>query len=160
MTELSLADSALRSNLPRGDFLATNAVERALLLCCRANPREEIGRWHPRIQQAVEHLTMNLRDRQSLEEIARRFGFSRARFAGLFRAQVGQAPGQYLEAQRLARARHYLSYTNQTLVQIADQVGISSPYYLSLRFKKHYGKSPRAFRQSSANRNSVLPRMK
>ena len=142
-----MADSTLRSNLPRGELLATNALERALLFCARANPREGDPHWSPRIQQAVDHLAKNLRERHSLESIARRFGFSRSRFAALFRAQVGRPPGQYLETQRLAQARHLLAYTNQTLAQIADHVGFSSPYYLSLRFKKIYGQSPRSFRQ-------------
>jgi AraC family transcriptional regulator of arabinose operon len=147
LRELLLAAKVLRSNPPRGEFFATNAVERALLFCARANPREGDLRWHPRIQQAVDHLAGNLREQQPLERIARRFGFSRARFARLFRRQVGQPPYQYLEAQRLAQARHLLAYTAQTLAEIAGQVGFSSPFYLSLRFKKHYGHSPRAFRQ-------------
>jgi AraC family transcriptional regulator of arabinose operon len=146
LKELSLANSVLRSNLPRGEFLATNAVERALLFCSRANSREGDPRWHPRIQQAVDHLAMNLRDKQLLENVAQRFGFSRSRFAALFRAQVGQPPRQYQESQRLAQARHLLAYSNRTLAEIADEIGFSSPFYLSLRFKKHFGHSPRCFR--------------
>jgi len=149
LKELTLADATLRASLPRGELLALNALERALLFCSRANPREGDPRRHPRIQQAVDHLARNLAERQLLESIARRFGFSRSRFATLFREQIGQPPGQYLEAQRLAQARLLLAYTNQTLSQIADRVGFSSPFYLSLRFKKHYGHSPRSFRQQS-----------
>ena len=147
LKELVLADSVLRASLPQGEFLALNGIERALLYCNRANPRTSDLRWHPRIQQAVDHLTRNLREDHLLEDVARRFGFSRSRFASLFRRQVGQSPGQYLEAQRLAQSRHLLACTNQTLAQIAGQTGFSSPFYLSLRFKKHYGQSPRAFRQ-------------
>jgi len=147
LRELTLADSVLRGNMPRGEFLAANAVERALLFCCRANPRQGDPRWNPRIQQAVDHLARNLCERQLLENIARRFGFSRSRFAALFRRQVGRSPCQYLESQRLAQARQLLAYTNQTLAQIADRVGFSSPFYLSLRFRKHFGHSPRTFRQ-------------
>jgi AraC family transcriptional regulator of arabinose operon len=147
LKELSLTHSALRSNVPQKEFLATNAVERALLYCSQVNPREENPRRHPRIQQAADELAQNTRDQLSLETIARRFGFSRSRFATLFRQQMGQPPGQYLESQRLVQARHLLAYTNQTLAQIADHVGFSSPFYLSLRFKKHYGQSPRDYRQ-------------
>jgi len=147
LKELTFADSILRASLPQGEFLALNGVERALLFCNRANPRVGDPRWHPRIQQAVDHLARNLRERHLLEDTARRFGFSRSRFASLFRRQVGQTPGQYLEAQRLIQARQLLAYTNQTIAQIADQTGFSSSFYLSLRFKKHHGKSPRTFRQ-------------
>lgn len=145
--ELTLAASVLRDNMPRGELLALNALERALLFCNRANPQEKGPRRHPRIQQSVDYLAKNLCERQLLKNVAHRFGFSRSRFATLFRQQVGQPPGQYLEAQRLAQARHLLAYTSQTLSEIADQAGFSSPFYLSLRFKKHYGQSPRIFRQ-------------
>jgi AraC family transcriptional regulator of arabinose operon len=145
--ELLFATSILRSHTPRGELLAANALERALLFCSRANPRESDPRWHPRIQEAVDHLARNLREPAPLEGMARRFGFSRSRFAALFYRQIGQSPRHYREAQRLSQARHLLSYTNQTLTEIADQVGFSSPFYLSLRFKRHYGCSPRLFRQ-------------
>jgi len=147
LKELIFADSVLRARLPQGEFLALNGVERALLFCHRAIPRTGGPRWHPRIQQAVDHLARNLRERHLLKNTAHRFGFSRSRFAWLFRRQVGQTPGRYLEAQRLNQARHLLAYTNQTVAQIADQTGFSSPFYLSLRFKKQLGQSPRAFRQ-------------
>jgi AraC family transcriptional regulator of arabinose operon len=147
LRELVLADSFLRGNMPRGESLAANAVERALLFCSRANPGEGDPLWDPRIQQAVDYLARNLREHHVLESVARRFGFSRSRFAALFRRQVGQPPLQYLESQRLAQARQLLAYTNQTLSQIAERVGFSSAFYLSLRFKKHYGASPRSFRQ-------------
>ena len=147
LKELVFADSALRASLPLGESLALNGVERALLFCNRANPRTGDPHWHPRIQQAVDHLARNLQERHLLKKTAHLFGFSRSRFSSLFRRQVGQTPGQYLEAQRLTQARHLLAYTNQTIAQIADQTGFSSPFYLSLRFKKHHGQSPRAFRQ-------------
>jgi len=147
LKELVFADSVLRSSLSHGEFLALNGLERALLFCNRANPRTGDPLWNPRIQQAVDHLSRNLRERHIMEKTAHRFGFSRSRFASLFRRQVGQTPGQYLEAQRLTQARHLLVYTKQTIAQIADQTGFSSPFYLSLRFKKHHGRSPRAFRQ-------------
>jgi AraC family transcriptional regulator of arabinose operon len=147
LKELIFADSVLRSSPSHGELLALIGVERALLFCNRANPRRGDPLWNPRIQQAVDHLSRNLREHHLMENTAHRFGFSRSRFAALFRRQVGQTPGQYLEEQRLTQARHLLVYTNQTIAQIADQIGFSSPFYLSLRFKKHYGRSPLAFRQ-------------
>jgi AraC family transcriptional regulator of arabinose operon len=147
LKELILADSVQRSHTHRSDLLAANALERALLFCSRINPREGDRRWNPRIQQAVEYLAKNLKEQHLLESVAHRFGFSRARFAALFRRQVGQPPHQYLEVQRLSRARHLLAYTSQTLAEIADYTGFSSLFYLSLRFKKQYGPSPRTFRQ-------------
>jgi AraC-like DNA-binding protein len=144
--ELTFADSVLRGGLPASELLATNAVERVLLYCEPVNIAHGESLKHPRIQAAADFLARNLRDRHSLQALAKRFGFSRSRFAALFRRQVGQTPFEYLESRRLLRAREHLVYSNQTLQQIADNVGFSSPFYLSLRFKKLFGKNPKTFR--------------
>jgi len=145
--ELVFAASTLRTGVSRGEELALNGLERALLICSRINPRRGGPRWHPRIQEAADYLGRNLRQRLPIGETAQRFGFSRSRFALLFRQQVGQPPAGFVDAQRLAQTRQLLAHTNQTLAQIAEQVGYSSSYHLSLRFKRHFGHSPRAFRQ-------------
>ena len=145
--ELVFGASTLNTGESRGEELALNAIERALLFCHRANPQRGGPRWHPRIQQAADYLAGNLHERHLLEATARRFGFSRSRFASLFRRQVGQPPARFVDAQRLTQTRQLLAYTNQTLAQIAGHVGYSSPFHLSLRFKQHFGLSPRAFRQ-------------
>ncbi len=151
--ELVFGASTLNTGLSRGEEFALNAVERALLFCHRANPQRGGPRWHARIQQAADYLARNLHEHHLLEDTARRFGFSRARFASLFRRQVGQPPARFVDAQRLAQTRQLLAYTNQTLAQIAGHVGYSSPFHLSLRFKQHFGLSPRAFRQQKKEGN-------
>lgn len=149
LKELLLVDLAVRSTYPRSELMAANAVERALLYCERANPRRTQLLWHVRIQQALDYMAAHLRDPHSLDELARRFGFSRSRFATLFRLQTGRPPKQYLESLRLAQARQLLEYTTLTLAQIADNVGFSCPFYLSRRFKLHFGLSPRQKRAKS-----------
>ena len=151
--ELALANSVMRSSDPRRELMAVNAVERALLHCGRANPRRERTHWHPGISRAVEFMATHLRNAGTVEEMARRFGYSRSRFSALFRNQTGQPPNRYLESLRLAQARQFLEYTDQTLAQIADHSGFSCPFYLSQRFKKHFGLSPHAYRKQRSRSN-------
>jgi transcriptional regulator GlxA family with amidase domain len=56
------------------------------------------------------------------------------------------APLAFLENQRLRRARELLENTSLSLTEIAGQAGFSSPFYLSLRFKRQFGLSPRDHR--------------
>ena len=153
LKELTLVDSVMRSTYPRRELMATNAVERAMLYCERANPRRGQPHWHPGIQQALDYMAAHLRNSHGLDEMARRFGFSRSRFAALFLHHTGQPPKRYLESLRLAHARQLVEYSNQTLAQIADYVGFSCPFYLSQRFKKHFGLSPREFRKQQIQRS-------
>jgi AraC family transcriptional regulator, arabinose operon regulatory protein len=150
--ELALADAAMRSDSPRRELMATNAVERAFLHCERAIPGRRVSRWQPGIHKAVDHMASHLRAETTVGEMARRCGYSRSRFAALFREQTGQPPMRYLESLRLAQARQLLEYTNQTLGQIADHTGFACPFYLSQRFKKHFGLSPRSFRKETSRR--------
>jgi AraC family transcriptional regulator of arabinose operon len=126
--------------------LALNALERALLLADTANPQSTMARYDPRVRQAVQYLMAHLNDPPSLEALAQLVDLSRSRFAKLFERQVGQPPGKFIEQHRLFRVKQLLEHTHDTLQEIADEMGYSSPFYLSLRFKAWFGVSPRSYR--------------
>jgi AraC family transcriptional regulator of arabinose operon len=131
--------------------LALNAIERALLLADTANPQSTMASYDPRVRQAVQYLMAHLNDPPSLTSLADIVGLSRSRFAKLFEKQVGQPPGKFIEQHRLFRVKQLLEHTHDTLQEIADEMGYSSPFYLSLRFKAWFGVSPRGYRQRTAN---------
>ena len=95
----------------------------------------------------MEILCQRPAERVTVGGLARACGLSRSRLAELFREQTGASPLAFLELQRLRRARELLEHTALGLAEIAEAVGFSSPFYLSLRFKKQYGVSPRGYRQ-------------
>ena len=145
----ALADAyrLLSSPLPGGEAFAMNALERALLWCDRANP-ESAGRpINDRIQKAIDHLTDRVTEPHTLDDLAAHVSLSPSRFSHLFRAEVGLTPMQFLERQRIERAKLMLEQTAQPVQTIAHRVGFESPYYFSLRFKKATGRSPRAYRR-------------
>jgi len=135
--------------------LGLNALERALLYADECNPRSGLARLDPRIQRSIDHLLAHLTDPPSLEALAAVAGLSRSRFAKLFEEQVAETPGQFLEQHRLLRVKRLLEYTSQTLQDIAEQMGFSSPFYLSLRFKHRFGLSPRDYRQRYVERKAT-----
>jgi AraC family transcriptional regulator of arabinose operon len=137
--------------------LALNALERALLLADTANPQSAMGGYDPRVRRAVQYLMANLNDPPSLTSLAELVHLSRSRFARLFEEQVGQPPGKFIEQHRLFRVKQLLEHTHDTLKEIADEMGYSSPFYLSLRFKTCFGVSPRGYRQRIENVESRLP---
>ncbi len=147
LAALSQMVAAAHATSRRHEEMAVNALERALLLCETVNPRYMESRRDPRIRKAVELLCSQIEERFTLDDLARRCGLSRSRLAELFRQQVGIAPLAFLENQRLRRAKELLEHTSLSLEEIAGQAGFSSPFYLSLRFKKHFGLSPRDYRR-------------
>ena len=149
--QLREMDRFSRRSISRGQELGLNALERALLIADECNPASAASRHDPRIRRAIDHLLAHLSDPISLSALADVAGLSRSRFALLFEQQVGQPPGRFLEQHRLFRAKSLLEYTRHSLQEIADELGFSSPFYLSLRFKRWFGVSPRAYRVKMTN---------
>jgi AraC family transcriptional regulator of arabinose operon len=139
-----------------GKALAMNALEEALILCDRYNPRSPGLRWDRRVQQSVDYLCSHLSKRFSLDEMAASVGLSPSRIAHLFREQTGTTPLQFLEVQRMERARQLLEATSQTIEAVGRDVGYDDPFYFSKRFKAQAGVSPREYRKHFKMMNDEL----
>jgi len=146
--EMRHMDAFAHSTGRRHEEFAVNALERALLLCDSQNPRHAGDRQDERIRKAVHLLCLQPEERLTVAALARRCGLSRSRFAELFREQAGVPPVEFLENQRLRRARELLEHTSLNVSEISEQSGFASPFYFSLRFKKHFGQSPRDYRRA------------
>ena len=139
---VTLASSAGR----RRDELAMNALEEVLLWCDAVNPTSQMTRIDPRVQAVMDHVCPNLAAPLSLDSMADACGLSVSRMAHLFRLHARTTPQQFLELQRINRARQLLELTAMSVKEISAEVGYQSPFYFSLRFKRHLGVSPRRFR--------------
>jgi AraC family transcriptional regulator of arabinose operon len=131
----------------RRESVAMNALEDVLLRCDALNPVGEQARLDPRVREAMDCLCLRLKEKLSLQDAADAAGLSVSRLAHLFRQQTGVTPQQFLETQRLTRARQLLELTSLGIKEIASLTGFASPFYFPLRFKKQTGVSPRQWRQ-------------
>jgi AraC family transcriptional regulator of arabinose operon len=140
-------EAAQHSQAPLREELAMNILERAILRCESINPRHgRLFKGDPRITKATDYLSRHFRDAPPLAALAKQCGLSRSRFAELFHLHTGQSMGEFVEKQRLERAQHLLRYTSMSVGEIADQLGYSSLFYFSMRFKRAIGWSPSAYR--------------
>ncbi|SDD97115.1 AraC family transcriptional regulator [Auraticoccus monumenti] len=137
-----------RSDRPRADLFAMNALELVLLLCDTQNPRA--APIDSRILRSLEHLDQNLARPLSVAEMAAAVHLSPSRFAHLFTAQVGTSPSRYLEGQRIARSRLLLEHTRRPVADVAREVGFSDPPYFSTRFRQLVGTTPLRYRREHA----------
>jgi len=129
------------------EALALNALEEILLWADLANPRRETAGLDSRIRRSLDFICERFAEPLNVARIAAHCGLSPSRFAHLFRAQTGETPQRYLELQRLNRARELLEFTQEPVADVARAVGFDNPFYFTLRFKRHGGASPRAWRQ-------------
>lgn len=147
---LRQAESCTHDRSTLGVEWAMHHLEEVLLKLC---PHASGQPLDLRMMKAVTWLSEHYRNPLDLLHLAHMTGLSRSRFCQLFREEVGVTPGEFIERQRLERASHLLMMTDLQITEIAEQQGFNCPFYFSLRFKKFYGKSPKAFRQSQSGKS-------
>jgi len=130
----------------RRDF-GVNALEEVLLWCDSVNPRQADSQTDARVRRVMETLSQEPEQPFSEDRLARLAGLSGSRLRHLFAAQTGRSMRDFQEERRLEQARQLLALSSRTISEISESTGFSNPFYFSLRFKKHTGESPRAFRQ-------------
>jgi len=135
------------SSNPNRELLAMNSLEKALLLFDGANPKPSHALMDSRVHAAMTFLQEHMREPITLSAIARVCSLSVSRLSHLFAREIGKSPLEYLEQQRIRRARDLLSHSALTVTQIAEKCGYSSQSYFTKRFTAAEKRSPREYRK-------------
>ena len=102
-----------------------------------------------RIRRVLDYVEENIAEPVSLAALANLSGYSLSRFKTRFREETGQTPALYVTALRVERAKLELERTNQSITDIAYNLGWSSGNYFCSVFKKLTGISPLEYRKQS-----------
>ena len=82
----------------------------------------------------------------SVEDLAKQLHISRVQLYRKVKALLGLSISEYINTQRLSKAKNLLQESDLNISEIAYKVGYSSPGYFSTSFKNKYGTSPKDFR--------------
>ncbi|WP_019948778.1 hybrid sensor histidine kinase/response regulator transcription factor [Hymenobacter aerophilus] len=82
----------------------------------------------------------------TVEDVARSLGISRVQLYRKVKAILGTGVTDFIQGIRLTKARQLLLNEDQTIAEVAYQLGFSSPSYFSTSFKARYQVSPSEFR--------------
>lgn len=85
--------------------------------------------------------------RPEWQEVAQAMGTSYESFRKRFRALSGQAPGHFHASCLMERACALLVNSDQSIAEVADNLGFCDQFHFSRRFKAHVGCSPSGFRK-------------
>lgn len=138
----------LHQKLLQGD--GNKNSERQMLLLLIQLLRERFGgeiQLDRRIEAARAYLDQYFAQTVTLMQLAGVANLSVRQLSDLFRRQLGMTPQQYLIEKRMQFAWQVLESESLSIQQVANRVGYSSPSAFSDRFRKHFGHSPRYFRQ-------------
>ena len=91
---------------------------------------------------------MCIRDRTEelhAEALAGELGVTRPYLSSQFKKETGKTLTEYINAERIKLARHYLRQGRLSVTQVALLCGYSDPNYFGRIFRRLEGLPPRAF---------------
>ena len=99
------------------------------------------------IRRVHDLLTEDLSSRITIEELSRRFLMNPSTMKELFRAVYGSSIAAHINEHRMERAAELLKDTDQSMAEIANEVGYESQSKFTAQFRKAYGLPPTEYRR-------------
>ncbi len=126
---------------------AYGLMYRLLSHLSRQRGRGEMNPLQKRLMPALAYLEKNCVRAIDAPELAKRCHLSETHFRRLFRECMGEAPMAYRNRLRVRMACRLLQRGQDSIGEIADQLGFESVYYFSRVFKEIMGESPAKWRK-------------
>ena len=98
------------------------------------------------IAAVIAHMQQNLDSVFTLKELAVFANLSSSHFSALFRTGTGYPPIEYFNQLKIQKACQLLLFTDQSVKEIAHELGVDDPYYFSRMFTKLMEVSPTEYR--------------
>ena len=99
------------------------------------------------IRRVHDLLTEDLSSRITIEELSKRFLMNPSTMKELFRAVYGSSIAAHIKEHRMERAAELLKDTDQSMAEIANEVGYGSQSKFTAQFRKAYGLPPTEYRR-------------
>lgn len=147
-----LIGDELTLSTPPSEALLASLFQSLLVYVARMSesvPRSCWGRPErdQRIERALQLLDRGLSKYWTVERLARAVGLSRPVFAREFVRMQKLSPMRYLARRRMQVAAHLLRHGDDSLAEVAAQVGYQSEFAFGRAFKQHHGVAPGTYRR-------------
>ena len=117
-------------------YIATNMED---------NPNQRQFPNYKKLLEMKDFLTEHYQQNITLDELSNRFSISKFYLVRQFKNMFHQSPIQYHHSVKLEKAKMLLLYENQSISEIAEQLGFDSIYDFSRFFKRYTGVSPSSY---------------
>lgn len=97
---------------------------------------------------AIEFMKNNLHRPLSIADLAGNENLSVSRFSEIFKEKTGYSPMHFFIKLKIQKSCQYLYFTDLSIKQICNKVGISDQYYFSRIFKKIMGVPPSRYKKN------------
>lgn len=91
----------------------------------------------------------------TIDELASQLRMSRNTVSAKFKSEAGTTLKVYIDSRRAEVAKRMLLYSDLSIINIADVLCFPEVYSFSRFFSRHYGISPRKYRENNKQNNQV-----
>ncbi|NMG08380.1 AraC family transcriptional regulator [Brasilonema sp. UFV-L1] len=102
----------------------------------------------PQLHEVFEFIELNYHQSISLKQVAQAVGYSSAYLTNLVRNLTGKTVNDWIIERRIAEACTLLLSTNDSVNQIALQVGYKNINHFYSQFRKYHKNTPHAWRKA------------
>ncbi len=103
-----------------------------------------------KLKPVIKHVELHYSEPTTVAEMAALAGFSESHFMRFFKETFGVSFITYLNDYRLSMAARMLLSTEETILEISQQVGFENLSHFNRQFKKKYNKTPSQYTKSPA----------
>ena len=113
---------------------------------CRLVRKHNTQHYSPQVEKTILCIEADLSRDLSLHTLAETLNISAGYLSTLFRQETGRTVTDYVSSLRMENAARLLRSTSLRVQTVAQYCGISDVNYFSKLFKRHFGVTPREYR--------------
>lgn len=103
------------------------------------------------VREIHKRLISNLQERPTIEELSKEYLINTATLKDTFKGVYGQPIGTYMKKYRIKRAAVLLRQTQETIAEIANQVGYENQSKFATAFRDVLKIAPAEYRKQNAS---------
>ena len=96
-----------------------------------------------------DYIDANIQGDISLDDISRKFFFSKSHIISCFKNEFGSSPKQYILQKKIETAKNMLLETDMSVRAIAEMLHFADSHHFSNTFKKQTGMAPMDFKKKA-----------
>ncbi len=112
---------------------------------------ENSDKYNPLLKNIYAYIDEFIFNDMSVQQISESFGYSAKHIGRVFKAKTGITIHEYINDERLEKAKMLLRDTNYSITDVSSKSGFNNLTYFNRIFKKKFGLTPREFRKQTSN---------
>ena len=96
----------------------------------------------------INYISTNYKNIKSNNDISNALGYHSFYLSNVLEHHSGLTLHRYIKKFRLTKATELLAFTDKSIAEISNEIGINNPNHFCNIFKEEYGISPTAYRNT------------